>query len=103
MAAPLPLWLALLTFLPFYCFILAVFIDIAGLHEFLKAHKRKWSWREVMILVMAFFPYQWLLGLGAIRAVFRYIKGASNWEKTAHIGQHRNATSNAPGARVPTS
>src|SRR2546421_630447 len=94
----LPIWLALMTFLPFYCFVLAVFIGIAGLHEFLKAHKRKWSWREVMILVMAFFPYQWLLGLGAIRAVFRYIKGASNWEKTAHIGQHRNATSNAsPG------
>jgi hypothetical protein len=42
-----------------------------------------------MIQVLAFFPYQALLGMGAMRAVFRYIKGASNWEKTAHIGQHR--------------
>jgi hypothetical protein len=24
-----------------------------------------------------------------MRAVWRYIKGTSNWEKTAHIGQHR--------------
>src|SRR5438552_11913744 len=29
----LPLWFALLTFMPFYCFILAAFIDLAGLHE----------------------------------------------------------------------
>jgi cellulose synthase/poly-beta-1,6-N-acetylglucosamine synthase-like glycosyltransferase len=85
----LPLWLALMTFLPLYCFVLTVFIDMAGLQEFLKAHKRKWSWREALVMVLAFFPYQWLLGFGALRAVFRYIKGASNWEKTAHIGQHR--------------
>jgi glycosyltransferase XagB len=85
----LPLWLAMMTFLPLYCFVLAIFIDLAGLYEFLKAHKRKWRWREAMIMLLAFFPYQWILGLGAIRAVYRYIQGASNWEKTAHIGQHR--------------
>lgn len=85
----LPLWLAMATFLPLYCFVLAVFIDLAGLHEFLKAHGRKWSWREAAVMLIAFFPYQFLLGLGALRAVWRYIQGASNWEKTAHIGQHR--------------
>jgi glycosyltransferase XagB len=85
----LPLWLAMMTFLPLYCFVLTVFIDLAGLHEFLKAHKRKWRWREAMIMLLAFFPYQGILGIGAIRAVYRYIHGASNWEKTAHIGQHR--------------
>ncbi len=85
----LPLWLAMITFLPLYCFVLAIFIDLAGLHEFLKAHHRPWRWREAATLLLAFFPYQILLGLGAMRAVWRYIKGASNWEKTAHIGQHR--------------
>jgi len=85
----LPVWMAMLTFIPFYCFVLTVFIDLAGLHEFLKAHKRPWRWREAMIQVLAFFPYQMLLGIGAVRAMFRFIKGASNWEKTAHIGQHR--------------
>jgi cellulose synthase/poly-beta-1,6-N-acetylglucosamine synthase-like glycosyltransferase len=84
-----PLWLAMFTFMPLCCFVLAVFIDLAGLHEFLKAHKRKWRWREAVILVLAFFPYQFILGVGACRAVYRYIQGASNWEKTAHIGQHR--------------
>jgi cellulose synthase/poly-beta-1,6-N-acetylglucosamine synthase-like glycosyltransferase len=88
----LPLWMAMMTFLPLYCFVLAVFIDLAGLHEFLKAHGRSWSWREAMIMVLAFFPYQWILGLGAARAVIRSIQGTSNWEKTAHIGQHRQDT-----------
>ncbi len=50
----LPLWIAMLTFLPLYCFILTVFIDLAGLHEFLKAHNRTWSWREAMIMIVAF-------------------------------------------------
>jgi glycosyltransferase XagB len=86
----LPLWLAMITFLPLYCFVLAIFIDLAGLHEFLKAHHRPWRWREAATLLLAFFPYQMLLGLGAMRAVWRYIKGTSNWEKTAHIGQHRS-------------
>ncbi len=86
----LPLWFAMLTFLPLYCCILAAFIDLAGLHEFLKAHGRKWSWREAMIMVLAFFPYQWILSFSAMRAVYRYIQGISNWEKTVHIGQHRS-------------
>jgi cellulose synthase/poly-beta-1,6-N-acetylglucosamine synthase-like glycosyltransferase len=86
----LPLWLAMATFLPLYCFALAIFIDLAGLHEFLRAHKRKWRWREAFTMMVFFMPYQIILGLGAIRAVYRYIQGASNWEKTAHSGQHRD-------------
>jgi cellulose synthase/poly-beta-1,6-N-acetylglucosamine synthase-like glycosyltransferase len=85
-----PLWLAMLTFLPLYCLVLAVFIDLAGLREFLKAHRSKWRWREALILVVAFFPYQWILSFGALRAVYRYTRGVSNWEKTVHLGQHRN-------------
>jgi cellulose synthase/poly-beta-1,6-N-acetylglucosamine synthase-like glycosyltransferase len=92
-----PLWLALFTFIPLYCFVLAVFIDLAGLHEFLKAHNRKWSWREALILIIAFFPYQAILGIGAIRAVYRAIRGTSNWEKTAHVGQHRSGPPIQPG------
>ena len=84
-----PLWLAMLTFLPLYCFVLALFVDIVGLYEFLKAHKRKWRWHEAIITMLAFFPYQAILSIAALRAVFRYIQGKTNWEKTAHLGQHR--------------
>ena len=86
----LPLVLAMFTFLPLYCLILTVFIDLAGLREFLKAHKRRWRWREAAITALAFFPYQWILGIGALRAVYRYVRGTSNWEKTTHLGQHRD-------------
>jgi len=85
----LPLWMAMITITPLYCFALALFIALAGLHEFVKVHKRKWRWQEAFVLIIAFFPYQILLGIGAIRAVYRHLKGASNWEKTAHVGQHR--------------
>lgn len=84
-----PLWLAMLTYAPLYCFVLDVFMDIAGLHEFLKAHNQKWSWREAGWIILAFFPYQWLLSFGALRAIYRASRGSANWEKTTHVGQHR--------------
>jgi len=87
--AKLPVWMAILTFMPLYCLILAMFIDLTGLHEFVKVHHRKWKWSEALTLLVAFIPYQLLLGIGAVRAVWRQIRGASNWEKTAHIGQHK--------------
>lgn len=85
----LPLWLAMLSFLPLYCFALAIFIDLAGLNEFLKAHGRPWKWSEAARTMIFFVPYQILLGVGAMRALVRHVQGASNWEKTAHVGQHR--------------
>src|SRR6266568_4087802 len=36
--AKLPVWIAIITFMPFYCLIMALFIDLAGLHEFVKVH-----------------------------------------------------------------
>lgn len=87
--AKLPIWIAILTFMPFYCLIMAMFIDLAGLHEFVKVHHRKWKWGEALTLLIAFIPYQMLLSVGAIRAVWRQLRGASNWEKTTHVGQHK--------------
>jgi hypothetical protein len=37
-------------------------------------------------------PYQFLLSISALRAVFREFKGANDWEKTAHSGVHRAPT-----------
>lgn len=85
----LPVWMALLTCLPLYCFVLILCIDLAGLHEFVKVHHRRWKWSEALLLLLAFFPYQILLGIGAVRALWRQMRRAKNWEKTAHIGQHR--------------
>jgi cellulose synthase/poly-beta-1,6-N-acetylglucosamine synthase-like glycosyltransferase len=85
-----PLWLALLTFLPLGCLVLSVVIELAGLREFKKSHSRAWSWREALTLVLSFFPYQLVLGFSAMRAVYRQVHGARDWEKTSHVGQHRD-------------
>ncbi|HYM67210.1 MAG TPA: glycosyltransferase [Patescibacteria group bacterium] len=94
------LWIAMFTFLPLACLILSIFIELAGLHEFKKAHGAAWSWREAGVLVLSFFPYQWVLGFSALRAVYRHIKGALDWEKTAHLGQHRELAPAGVHSRV---
>ena len=58
----LPVWMAILTFMPLYCFILSIFIEQRGLHEFLKAHKRPWRLRDAMMQVLAFFPCHYSAG-----------------------------------------
>jgi cellulose synthase/poly-beta-1,6-N-acetylglucosamine synthase-like glycosyltransferase len=85
----LPVWMTILTFAPMYCLIFGLFISLAGLHEFVKVHNRKWRWREAFLLVLTFIPYQLLLGIGAVRAVWRHVTGSKSWEKTAHVGQQR--------------
>ncbi len=59
----LPVWMAILTFMPLYCLIFALIISLAGLHEFVKAHHRPWKWSEAFTLLLAFIPYQLLLGV----------------------------------------
>lgn len=82
-------WMAVVSWLPMFCFIFLMIVSLAGLHEFVKVHHRQWKWREAFVLLLAFLPYQFLLDIGAVRAVWRQLRGSSNWEKTAHVGQHR--------------
>src|SRR5438045_9797111 len=68
-----PFWLAMFTFMPLFCFVLALFLDLARLHEFLNAHKRMWRRREAKIFAVALFPYPFNLSEDATRPVSRYI------------------------------
>jgi cellulose synthase/poly-beta-1,6-N-acetylglucosamine synthase-like glycosyltransferase len=85
----LQVMLAMLTFLPLYIFGLRLCIDIAGLLEFIRVQQRAFSWRTLLLTVAGFFPYQWLLAVAALRAVTRQLRKRTNWEKTAHMGVHR--------------
>ena len=85
----LQVMLAMLTFLPLYIFGLRLCIDIAGLLEFIRVQQRAFSWRTLIVTVVGFFPYQWLLAVAALRAVTRQLRKRTNWEKTAHMGVHR--------------
>ena len=48
-------------------------------------------------LALAYLPYQWLLAFAALRAVWRQARGENSWEKTAHVGAHRQPASAAGG------
>lgn len=84
-----PVLTAISLFLPFYLlgahFSLAVF----GLYDFAEAHGLKPRWTTPVIMALGYLPYQWMLSYAALRATIRQFRGINNWEKTKHVGAHR--------------
>lgn len=80
---------ALISSLPLYLLVAQVAISLFGLYEFTSAHKLKASIWSALKLVLAYIPYQMLLSWGAVRALWRHLRGVNNWEKTQHVGAHR--------------
>ncbi|MBV9175097.1 MAG: glycosyltransferase [Chloroflexi bacterium] len=96
--AKVPVPLAMLSSLPLYMLIIQLLIAVLGLHEFTSLHGLRAGPVDIFRLVIAYFPYQVLLGFAAFRAVWRQALGQRGWEKTAHVGAHRVASArNAHG------
>ncbi len=87
--AKLPVPLAMLTVVPLYALALQFLVNLAGLLDFAHAYDQHLRLKDLVIFTMGFVPYQMILGFSAVRAVYREVRGASNWEKTEHIGAHR--------------
>jgi len=85
----LPVLVAMISALPAYVVLVQMLISLVGLYEFTSVHRLKPSWRSPLWLMVAYMPYQWLLGFGALRAIWRHLRGMNNWEKTRHVGAHR--------------
>jgi glycosyltransferase XagB len=85
----LPVLVAMISSLPVYMLLAQMAISICGLYEFMAAHRLRRSWLALLWLLVAFLPFQWLLGFAALRAVWRQARGMNGWEKTRHIGAHR--------------
>ena len=45
--------------------------------------------RDYLLLVLGTPPYQVVLAVASLRAVWRELRGERGWEKTAHAGLHR--------------
>jgi cellulose synthase/poly-beta-1,6-N-acetylglucosamine synthase-like glycosyltransferase len=86
-----PTAVALISSLPLYLLVLQFAITLVGLYEFTSVHKLRPSLFSPIKLALAYMPYQWLLSFAALRAVFRQLRGLNNWEKTAHVGAHRQS------------
>jgi cellulose synthase/poly-beta-1,6-N-acetylglucosamine synthase-like glycosyltransferase len=85
----LPILLALISSLPVYVLFVQIVISLVGLYEFTAVHRARPAPLALIWMLMTYMPFQWLLGLAALRAVWRQVRGVNNWEKTHHIGAHR--------------
>lgn len=88
----LPPLTAIVLWLPAYMLIGQYLINWIGLQEFAQAHKLKLPRLSWLKMLLAFYPFQILLGISALRAVWRQLKGMNSWEKTKHVNAHRGAT-----------
>jgi cellulose synthase/poly-beta-1,6-N-acetylglucosamine synthase-like glycosyltransferase len=75
--------------LPLYLLLAHLLLSIIGLYEFTDAHHLRASWSTPLVMAVSYLPYQWVLSYASVRATVRELRGINNWEKTAHVGAHR--------------
>lgn len=85
----IPVVVAMASFLPFYGLGMQALITVIGAFAFTKDYGLRIRVRDIIIVLLAFLPYQIVQGISAVRAVFREVLGQTNWEKTTHVGAHR--------------
>jgi hypothetical protein len=85
----LPVVVALVMFSPIAVIVVTLAVETAGLLEFGAHYGQRVRLRDHVRLVLGALPYQWLLALAAVRAVTRHVRQDNSWEKTLHVGAHR--------------
>jgi cellulose synthase/poly-beta-1,6-N-acetylglucosamine synthase-like glycosyltransferase len=89
LAFKVPVLVALVSYLPVLALLANLLSSEIGLYEFTRAHGLKASPMAAIRLAMAWTPYQLVLAYAALRAVRRQMRGINTWEKTQHVGAHR--------------
>jgi hypothetical protein len=84
-----PVWIAIITYLPVLMLLGHLLTSIVGLREFARAHDLEVTGDDIFHLVLAWIPYQLVLAYASFRAAKRQLSGVTNWEKTQHVGAHR--------------
>jgi cellulose synthase/poly-beta-1,6-N-acetylglucosamine synthase-like glycosyltransferase len=79
----------MISFLPLYALWLQFAVIVIGVFMFAKEYKLKPGPFDLLGMAVTFLPFQWLLGISSVRGVYRELRGQNNWEKTMHIGAHR--------------
>ncbi len=100
-AVKVPVVIAMLSLLPLYGLGFQYITGLIGLWEFAAVYQLRLRPRDLLVFTLGFFPYQLLLSLAAVRAVYREARGLTNWEKTAHTGAHREPRPALAGTAVP--
>jgi glycosyltransferase XagB len=90
-AVKVPVLTAIILDLPFYLLAAHFTLAVIGLYEFTHAHGLKPTWKTPLLMALGYLPYQWVLSYASLRATLRQLRGITNWEKTQHVGAHRQA------------
>ncbi|RLV08650.1 glycosyl transferase [Streptomyces griseocarneus] len=83
-----PVYIAVVTFLPAVTAFVTFVFEIVGLHDFGVQYGLHVRLRHYVKLIAGGPFYQLLLAGAAIRAVWREQRGRNEWELTQHIGAH---------------
>lgn len=84
-----PIPVALVSFVPLYVLLFQLVIQLIGAVLFASDFRLRLSPLTVLSLAVTFLLYQWMLGISALRAVYRELEVQLGWEKTHHAGAHR--------------
>lgn len=79
----------MISLIPAYILGFQFVIRLVGLFEFATDYGLSIRLWDVIRFTVGFLPYQVLLAIGAVRAIYRHITGLNVWEKTEHYGAHR--------------
>lgn len=85
----LPMPATMASFLPLYVLLLQFVVTAIGAVLFTREYGLRLPLLMPAAMALTFLPYQWLLGVSALRAVYRELRRDHSWEKTAHSGAHR--------------
>lgn len=89
MTTKLPLYITLISYMPFYLMMIQLLIYIVGLYKFAKVHHKEFSINLILKIMISYYPYQLILAYSSFRAIFRQVSGIKDWEKTRHLNNHR--------------
>ena len=88
--------IAIISFLPLYALGLQFLAALVGMFIFVRTYGYRMPVWLPFSMAITFVPFQALLGISAVRAVYREAMRQNNWEKTAHTGAHRGQQASRP-------
>ncbi len=91
-----PVLVVMVSFLPLYALLFQFVAAAVGAFIFAKEYGLKFPLFKPISMAFTFLPFQWLLGISAVRGVYRELRSQRNWEKTAHLGAHRQPKTSSP-------
>lgn len=84
-----PVSISLLSFLPLYGLLFQLLVTAFGAYMFTKEYGLKFPPLLPIEMAITFLPFQFILGFSSVRVLYRELFGLRDWEKTQHIGAHR--------------